>query len=109
MKIQNNSNCSFLGKRLIAEIYKTAERLYADEIVVNEANYNRYAEVELFEDGNCIDWHYRINVRQEDKNMRKDTYTGGEHYYILFKEGRHAVMRETPDFESENEVIYQGT
>ena len=40
--------------------------------------------------------------------MRKDTYTGGEHYYILFKQGTHMVMRETPDFEPENEVIYRG-
>ena len=40
--------------------------------------------------------------------MRKDTYTGGEHYYIIFKDGTHAVMRETPDFDPENETIYQG-
>lgn len=63
MKIQNNSKCSFLGRELLAEIYRTAGRLYADEVVVNEAKYNRYAEIELFEDGNCIDWHYSINVR----------------------------------------------
>lgn len=40
--------------------------------------------------------------------MRKDTYTGGEHYFILFKEGTHAVIRETPDFEPENEVVFTG-
>ena len=40
--------------------------------------------------------------------MRKDTYSGGEHYYIIFKNGNHAVMRETPDFEPENETVFTG-
>ena len=40
--------------------------------------------------------------------MRKDTYTGGEHYWIQFENGIHVVKRETPDFEPENEVVFKG-
>lgn len=62
IKIENLSKCSFLGKDLIKKIYAAAYKLDATDVIVNKAKYNRYAECELFENGNCIDWHYEINV-----------------------------------------------
>lgn len=62
IKIENLSKCSFLGKDLIKKIYAATYKLDATDVVVNKAKYNKYAECELFKNGNCIDWHYEINV-----------------------------------------------
>ena len=55
MKFNNLSG--IIGKELIKEIYSTAYRLEADEIVVNKAKYNKYADIALFQGNDCIDWH----------------------------------------------------
>lgn len=39
---------------------------------------------------------------------RHDTYTGGEHYWIMFRNGIHKVFMETPDFMPENEIVFVG-
>ena len=62
IKIDNLSSCTFLGKDLIKKISVESYRLCATYVIVNKAKYNKYAECELFEDGNCIDWHYSINI-----------------------------------------------
>lgn len=41
--------------------------------------------------------------------MRKDTYTGGEHYWIRFYNGRHEVRCETPDCYDDNMTVFKGT
>ena len=62
IKVENNTNVNFLGKDLIKAIYKVAGKLDADYVVVDKARYNKYAEISLFEDNNCIDWAYTISV-----------------------------------------------
>lgn len=62
MKFVNNSKVSFLGTDLIKKIYARAYRLDANVIIVNNAKYNRYAEIELFEDEDCIDEHIDVFV-----------------------------------------------
>ena len=62
VNVENLSKVSFLGKDLIKAIYSTAYRLEANYVVVNKARYNMYAEVELYENDNCIDWKYGISV-----------------------------------------------
>ena len=62
IKVENNTNVNFLGKDLIKAIYKVAGKLDADYAVVDKARYNKYAEISLFEDNNCIDWAYTISV-----------------------------------------------
>lgn len=62
LKIDNNTNVNFLGKDLIKAIYSVAGRLDANYVVVDKARYNKYAEISLFEDNNCIDWDYPISV-----------------------------------------------
>ena len=62
VKVENLSKVSFLGKDLIKAIYYTAYKLEANYVVVNKARYNRYAEVELYENNDCIDWSYGISV-----------------------------------------------
>jgi len=42
-------------------------------------------------------------------NFRHDTYTGGEHYCILYENGTHVVLRETPDCYDDNETVFTGT
>ena len=51
-----------LGSDLIKAIYSAAYRLEADEIVVNKSIYGRYADVALFDGGNCIEWHYIVSL-----------------------------------------------
>jgi len=41
-------------------------------------------------------------------NIRKDTYTGGFHYWIDFRDGQSVVLREMPDPFPENEVMFAG-
>lgn len=41
-------------------------------------------------------------------NFRHDTYTGGEHYWIEYKDGTHVVRRETPDCYDDNETVFTG-
>lgn len=41
--------------------------------------------------------------------FRCDTWTGGEHYFISFRNGTHHVMMATPDYKPENETIFTGT
>lgn len=40
--------------------------------------------------------------------FRHDTWTGGEHYFIIFRSGTHALMKETGELEPVNEVIFTG-
>lgn len=40
---------------------------------------------------------------------RNDTYTGGEHYWIRYYNGRHEVRRETPAGYDDNETVFTGT
>lgn len=62
LNVENLSKVSFLGKDLIKKIYTVAYRLEANYVVVNKARYNMYAEVELYEDDNCISWKYDISI-----------------------------------------------
>ena len=40
--------------------------------------------------------------------MRYDTYANGEHYQIVFRDGIHKVLKETPYFMPDNEVVFTG-
>lgn len=42
-------------------------------------------------------------------NFRHDTYTGGEHYWIRYREGRHEVRRETPECYDDHETVFVGS
>lgn len=63
LKIDNNTNINFLGKDLIKAIYSVAKRLDANYVVVNIARYNKYAEVDLFSNNDCIEWGYYISTK----------------------------------------------
>lgn len=51
-----------IGNDLIKAIYSAAYRLEATEIVVNKAQYNIYADIGLFCEDGCIDWHYCVSL-----------------------------------------------
>lgn len=40
---------------------------------------------------------------------RNDTYTGGEHYWIRFRNGTHEVRRETGPSYPDNETMFTGS
>lgn len=63
IKLENLSTVSFLGKDLIKAIYSTCKKLDANYVIVNVAKYNKYAEVDLFNNDDCIDWAYPISTR----------------------------------------------
>lgn len=60
MKIKFTNLAGNLGNDLIKAIYAAAHRLEATEIVVNSAKYGKYADVTLYADEGCIDWHYIV-------------------------------------------------
>lgn len=62
IKLENLSNVSFLGNELIKSIYAVASRLDANYVVVNMARYNKYAEIDLFNGNDCIDWGYPVST-----------------------------------------------
>ena len=39
-------------------------------------------------------------------NFRHDTYTGGEHYWIEYRNGTHAVRMELPDCYDDNATLF---
>lgn len=65
VRVENYTSCRCVGVDLLKAIYAAAYRLQATDVVINKVRYNRWAEVELFEDGNAIDWHYDVNVCKE--------------------------------------------
>lgn len=42
-------------------------------------------------------------------NIRHDSYTGGEHYWIRFYNGQHEVRKELPEIYDRNETVFRGT
>lgn len=38
--------------------------------------------------------------------LRRDVYTGGEHYWIMYYHGGYAVMMEMPECYDENRVVF---
>lgn len=40
---------------------------------------------------------------------RNDIYTGGEHYWIRYRNGTHEVRRETYESEPDNETVFTGS
>ena len=46
-----------IGNNLIRAIYSEAYKLEANEIIVNRSKYNKWADISLFNDTDCIDWH----------------------------------------------------
>ena len=51
-----------LGNDLIKAIYAAAYRLEATEIIVNSAKFNKYADIYLGCEDDCIDWHYKVSI-----------------------------------------------
>lgn len=41
-------------------------------------------------------------------NFRNDTFTLTEHYWIRFYNGTHQVRKATPDWEEDNETVFEG-
>lgn len=41
-------------------------------------------------------------------DIRHDTYTATNHYWIRFHNGTHEVRRATPDWEEDNETVFTG-
>lgn len=39
---------------------------------------------------------------------RHDLYTATEHYWIRFHNGTHQVRRATPEWEEDNETVFEG-
>jgi len=62
MKITNCTKYQFIGKNLLKAVMREAYSLEATEIIINKARYNKWAEVELYEDGNCIVREYSISA-----------------------------------------------
>lgn len=63
--VVNETSCRCVGVQLLKAVYAAAYRLYATDVVINKVRYNKWAEVELYERGNCIDRHYSVNVKEE--------------------------------------------
>lgn len=40
--------------------------------------------------------------------MRHDRFTTHDHYWIRFYNGTHQVRRATPDWEEDNETVFEG-
>jgi len=62
MKITNCTKYQFIGKNLLKAVMREAYSLEATEIIINKARYNKWAEVDLYEDGNCIVREYSISA-----------------------------------------------
>lgn len=60
--VENYTSCQCVGVDLLKAIYAAMYRLDATDAVINKIRYNRWAEVELFNHGDAIDWHYQVNV-----------------------------------------------
>ena len=63
--IRNDSGLKFVGKRLYMAIKVRAQLLDADYVVINEAKFDRWADIALFEGGeggDCIAWHDDVNT-----------------------------------------------
>lgn len=65
MHVENYTSCKCVGVDLLKAIYATMAKLDATDAVINKCKYNKWAEIELFENGNAIDWHHNVNVRRE--------------------------------------------
>lgn len=61
-KIKFVNLCGNLGKDLINAIYSAAYRLEATEVIVNKAKYNKYADIQLNCENDCIAWRYAVNI-----------------------------------------------
>lgn len=68
--VENNTCCRCVGVDLLKAIYAAMNRLDATDAVINKCKYNEWAEIELFQNGNAIDWHYNVSVEQEERNAR---------------------------------------
>lgn len=62
MRVENNTCCRCVGVDLLKAIYSTMGRLSATDAVINKCRYNKWAEIELFENGNAISWNYNVYV-----------------------------------------------
>ena len=58
MKIVNDL-CFKMSPQLIKNIYREAYRLEATSVKINKAKWNQ-ADVTMFEDDDCIEWHIKI-------------------------------------------------
>lgn len=62
INLANDTSCACIGVNLRKAIYATAEKLCATDVVINKVVYDKWAQVELFEHGHCIDWKYEVEV-----------------------------------------------
>lgn len=62
VRIENNTCCKCVGVDLLKAVYAAAYRLEATDVVINKVKYNRFAEIELFNHGDAIDWHYNVSI-----------------------------------------------
>ena len=63
LNIENKTGFDFIGKRLYGEICEKAYKLEATDVVIRKAKFDRWAEVDLFENGNAIAWSLQVSVQ----------------------------------------------
>lgn len=62
--IETPANMPNIGVELRKAIYSVARKLEADYVVVELARYNKYAEITMFEGGNCVEWSYPVSIKE---------------------------------------------
>lgn len=61
----NNTDTPDAGPELLELIYKRMANVRADACIVNVLDYNKYAEVDLLQNGRIVDWGVPVFVGKE--------------------------------------------